>query len=77
MRIVIDTQIMRADARLCAHAGRFRQDEPGTADRTRSQMHHMPIVREAINARILAHWGYRDAIAERHLAQAKRFKEMH
>ena len=46
------------------------------ADRAAAEMHEMPVVREAVLARILAHRRHADAIAQTHVAQLQRREEI-
>ena len=67
-----DSQVLRADAPFRQHGSRFRDKKRRAADRTTPEMHQMPVVREAIDARILAHRRDADAIAQPHVAQSQR-----
>ena len=55
---------------------RLGEDEAGAADRAAAEMHQVPVVREAVLARILAHRRDDDAVAKLDSAQAERRKQV-
>jgi hypothetical protein len=56
----------RLDARgLCDH-------QPGPTDGAAAQMHHVPVIRKPVVARVLAHRRHDDSVAELHASDFKR-----
>src|SRR2546425_13090051 len=47
-----DPEVLRRDAPLRSHGARFGEHQPSAADRARAEVHEMPIVREAVLARV-------------------------
>jgi hypothetical protein len=66
--VLINPQILRADASLGRHRRRFREYERRSADSAAAKMHEMPIVSETIHTRILAHGRNYNAIPQSQLA---------
>ncbi len=65
-----DAQIPRADATLGEHGGRFGHHHGRSAHRAAAQVHQVPIIREAVDARILAHRRHANAIPEAALRES-------
>jgi hypothetical protein len=68
VRIAPNAVILRADAAFRRYGARFHDHRSGAPDRAAPEMHEVPIRREAIHARILAHRRHHDPIAQRHTA---------
>src|SRR2546426_1801472 len=64
--VLPDPEVLRRDAPFRSHGARFGEHQRGAADRARAEVHEMPIVREAVLARVLAHGRDDDAVAEYH-----------
>ena len=58
------------------NCGRLGENECGASDRPAAEMNEMPVVRETVVARILAHRRDHDPIAEVQVAQRQRRKQM-
>src|SRR4051812_14384979 len=69
-------KILRTDATFRHDRGRFRHDHRRAADRTRAEMDEMPVVREAVLARILTHRRDTNAIPQLHIAELERREEV-
>ena len=74
--VTIDAEVERRDAALRDDGRGLGDDETRAADGTASEMHQMPIVREAVDTRIFAHRRDGDAVAERDAAKGVRVEEM-
>jgi hypothetical protein len=61
-----DAEIVRADAAFWQDRRRFGQHEPGAADRTAAEVDEVPVGREPIAARVLAHRRYEHAVVKGH-----------
>src|SRR4029434_4203811 len=68
-------EILRTDATFGKDCRCFRQHEPGAADSAAAQMDKMPIVREAIHARVLAHRRDEHPIGKFYFANRERIKQ--
>ena len=55
LRVLPETQILRADASARFHGCGFGEDKAGAANGAAAQVHEMPIAGEAVLARVLAH----------------------
>jgi hypothetical protein len=77
LRIVPQTRIGRRDASLRRHCARFRDDDTRAADGATAQMHGVPLVRHAIDRRVLAHRRHADAVAEDDIADRPVVEQMH
>lgn len=77
MLIGPESQVEGRDAPLGDHRGRLHHDETRAALRAGAKMNEMPIVREAVLRRILAHGRDGDAVAEGHAANCKRCQEIY
>ena len=71
-----ESQIFRTDASFRKDCRCFRHDERGAADGTAAKMHEMPVIREAVDARILAHGRNADAVPQTDVSQFERSKQM-
>jgi hypothetical protein len=68
VRIAPNAMILRADAAFRRYGARFHDHSSGAPDSAAPEMHEVPIRRETIHARILAHRRHHDPIAQRHTA---------
>ena len=59
------------DARVGRDGGRFGHRQADAADRVLTQMHQVPITRNAIVRAVLSHRGQHDAIGQRDIAEYK------
>src|SRR5690606_20002158 len=57
--------------------GRFGEHESRAADRAAAEVDEMPVVRHAIDRRVLAHRRYRDAVSKDGVADGTGFEEVH
>src|SRR5579872_2845081 len=73
--VLPDPLVGGGDAAASLHRGRFHDDQAGAAGCATAQVNQMPVVGEAIDARILAHGRAGDAVAEGEIAQAQRREE--
>ena len=71
-----DAKILRRNAALGRYRGGLREYQRGAADCARGKMREMPIIRVAVDRRILAHWRNDDAVGEVDVAHAKFAKQM-
>jgi hypothetical protein len=71
-----DAEILRADPPLRQHSRSFGHHHRGAAHRTAAEMHEVPVVGVAIDARVLAHRRHTDAITQTHVPDLERRKEM-
>ena len=69
-------EVLRRNASFRRDRGGFRKHERRAANRPRAKMGEMPIVRVAVDRRILAHRRNANAIGEVNVAQAKFAEEM-
>ena len=60
-----DAEILGADAAFRGDGAGFCEDEGGASDGAAAEVDEVPVVREAIDAGILAHGGDNDAVAEK------------
>ena len=58
---------VRTDSAICRNGVGFREDESGLSHSSGAEMHQMPVVCESIFARVLAHGGNDDSVAEFHV----------
>ena len=70
-----DPGVVGADPALGRDGARLGDHEPGAADRAAAEVHEVPLGRQAVRRRVLAHRRDGDAVAERHLAQPQRREE--
>jgi hypothetical protein len=68
VRIAPNAMIFTADAAFWRYGARFHDHSSGAPDSAAPEMHEVPIRRQAIHARILAHRRHHDAIAQGHSA---------
>ena len=71
-----DPEILRADAPLGGDGRRFGEHERRAADGAAAQVDQMPVVGEAVGARVLTHGRDERAVRERQAAQRQRVEEM-
>ncbi|MNT24087.1 hypothetical protein D3C72_1595420 [compost metagenome] len=45
--LIPKSQAKRCDSSLCGNSGSFNYNHAGSTNRTTSEMHHMPIIRDA------------------------------
>ena len=64
MRVLPDAEIFGADAPFGGDRGRLGEHQPGAADGPAPEMHEVPVVGEAIDARVLAHRRHDDAVGQ-------------
>jgi len=63
--VAVDTKVHRTDAAIRRHRRCFRENEARTSDRAAPQVDEMPVVRESVDARVLAHRRDDDPVSER------------
>src|SRR5205807_1737915 len=69
-------EILRADASLWQHRGRFRHHQSCAADGAASQVDQVPVVRKPVRTRVLAHRRDEHTIGKRDATNGERIKEM-
>ena len=74
--VLPDAEILRTDAAFRRDRGRFGEHQAGAADRAAAEMDEVPVVGEAVRARVLAHRRHEDAIGERDAADRQRIEQM-
>ena len=75
--VVPNSEILRRDAAFRHDRRRFREDQTRSANRPAAEMDKVPLVRQAVVARILAHWGNRNAVGKCDAAQRQWVKKGH
>jgi len=73
--VAVDAKVLRADSAGGFDRRRLGEDEPRASDRTAPEMDQVPLVREPVGARILAHRRDDDAIAHGHAPQRERLEQ--
>jgi hypothetical protein len=73
--VVPEPGVLRCDATLGDHRGGLGDHQPEPADRTRAEMDQVPVVRHAVDRRVLAHRGEPDPVADGGAAQGEGFEE--
>src|SRR6185295_17288455 len=63
--LMVDAEVLRADAAIGAHRCRLSQDKGGAADRAAGEVDEVPITRESVYCRVLTHRRDEDAVGER------------
>ena len=71
-----DAEIVRADAPFGCHRGRFGEHERRAAHRAAAEMNEMPVVGEAVDARVLAHRRDDDAVGKGEAFERERVEEV-
>jgi hypothetical protein len=71
-----ETEIFGADAALGSDRGRLGQHQARAADRAAAEMHEVPVIREAVGARVLAHRRDEHAIGKGDVADGERLEEV-
>jgi hypothetical protein len=71
-----DAKILRRNAALGSYRGGLCEYQSSAADCACGKMREMPIIRVALDRRILAHWRNDDAVGEVDVAHAKFTKKM-
>src|SRR5579872_5796578 len=69
-------QILRADACLGRHRSCFAKHNRRSAHRAASKVNEVPVIRQSVRARILAHRRNRNAVPQRHPSNCQRLKQM-
>ena len=72
VRILVNAEVLRADAPVGGDRGRFRHHERCATDRARSKVNQMPLVGKPVVARVLAHGRDDDAVGKREAAGGER-----
>ena len=76
MLVFPDALIAGRDAPARFHGRGFHHNQSRAADRAAAEMDQVPVVGEAVFARILAHGGNGDAVAKRDAALCQRLEEV-
>src|SRR5690348_11348814 len=76
MIVVPDAQILWTNAAFRQHGRRFGENQARAANGAASEMHEVPVVSEAVLARILTHGRNGNAIGKLCIAKREWFKEM-
>jgi hypothetical protein len=69
--IKVQSAIGRANATLGRNGGRFDNHQASSPDRSRTQVHKMPVIKKTILGGILAHRRYSNAIPKHYVLQTK------
>jgi hypothetical protein len=77
LRVLPETEVVGRDAPLGRDRGGLGDHQPGAAGGERAQVHQVPIVGEAVLARVLAHGRGGDAVAQGERAKRQRIEERH
>ncbi len=77
MVVAPDSEVLWADAPLGQYRRRFRENQARAPDRTRTKMHQVPVIGEAVLAGILAHWRNNESIGETKFSDNERFEKAH
>jgi hypothetical protein len=72
--VVVDAEVLRADASFGRYRRRLRHHERRAADGTGAEMHEVPVVGKPVCARVLAHGRDDDAVEKREAASDKWIK---
>jgi hypothetical protein len=75
--VLPDSKVVRADAALGRDCGCLGQYERRSANRSAPKVNQMPIVREPVDARVLAHWRHDDTVAERDVSKWEFIEDLH
>jgi len=70
-----DSQILGADACFGQYGRCFRKNKRSAADRATTEMHEMPIRRETIGARVLAHRRNDNPVGKQNIANLQAIEE--
>ncbi len=70
------SEVFRTDASFRQDGRCFRHDQRGAPDRATAEMDEVPVVGEAVGARILAHGRNADAVPQADVPQLERSKQM-
>ena len=76
MPIVVDPEILRADPPLGRHRRGLGEHQSRPADGTAPQMHEVPVGREAVHRRVLAHRRHEDPVGKTEGAQLQGLEEV-
>src|SRR5215207_8443803 len=74
--VKIDAEIRGTDPAIRGDSSRLGQHETGAADGTAAQMDHVPIGREPVRTRVLAHRRHHDAVAEQDVTNRERAEQL-
>src|SRR5579872_7418352 len=72
LSVVPQTETMPRDPPPRLDMGRLDANDPGAANRARSQMYKVPVIRDAVDGRVLAHRRHHDPVAHVDRAQRNR-----
>ncbi|MNG13258.1 hypothetical protein D3C84_969260 [compost metagenome] len=73
--IVPQAEVLGGDAPVGGDRRGFGKHQAGAADRATAEVDKMPVIGQAIDAGVLAHWGYRDTVEKGQLTQGIGFKQ--
>jgi hypothetical protein len=76
VRITPDAEILRADSCFGQDRRRFGDHQARAADRAAAKVDEVPVVRESIYRRILAHGRHEHAIGKREVANTKSVEKL-
>ena len=71
MRIRPKPKITMGNAPFAHYACDFSENQPKATHGKATQLHHMPIIRQTFDRRILAKWRHHHAIGNRHTANGE------
>ena len=74
MRVIVHAGAAGRDARVLRDIGHLGEHQPGAADGARAVVHEVPVVRQAVLRRILAHRRHHEAVLQGQAAQAERLE---
>lgn len=73
--IVPQAKVLGGDSPVGRDCRGFRKDQSGAADGATTEVDQVPVIGQAIDARILAHWRYRNAVEQGQLTKSVGFKQ--
>src|SRR5262249_47768177 len=71
-----DSEVLRTDAAFRQDRGRFCHDQSRATDGAAAEMHEMPVVGQAIGARVLTHGRDKDAVGKFDIANRERIEQV-
>lgn len=75
VRVVPDAQVVRRNASFRQHRGGLQDDQSYAARGAAAVVNDVPVIREAVHRRVLAHRRHADAVAQRYAPQLQRRKQ--
>jgi hypothetical protein len=76
VRVLVDPEVLRADAAVGGNGGRLRHHQRRAAGRARAEVHEVPVIRKTVDARVLAHRRDDDAVREGQSTKRQRIEQV-